>query len=321
MQKAITLFLTSVLFFFGNLFGINRNDTAEAYIARVESVPVFRNTMETAVPQTEMYTLISEHFQAPLPEGKTEKKVIVLGYDGCRADNFTLIRDAGSSAIQTLLDNGGQAVISYCGGVNYPAVNTQATSTAPGWCSMLTGQWANVHHVSGNFIPKTNRHLTLLTTLVQNGTIDSSAFYVSWFGHFNNPFCTYYPEKKYVEKNNIAANFVCAEDDKGTEENILADLRQADCSDFIFSILEYCDHTGHDSGFGLNNSAYAQAFADAEQTAGTILAAIQARPTFDTEDWLILITSDHGGFNKNHGRVTLQERMTFIVSNKALRKH
>ena len=44
--------------------------------------------------------------------------------------------------------------------------------------------------------------------------------------------------------------------------------------------------------------------------------AIKARETYDTEDWLIIITSDHGGFGTKHGKASIQERMTFIVSNK-----
>ena len=41
--------------------------------------------------------------------------------------------------------------------------------------------------------------------------------------------------------------------------------------------------------------------------------AIKARPTYETEDWLIIITSDHGGIKRNHGKESIQERMTFAV--------
>lgn len=114
-----------------------------------------------------------------------------------------------------LNNNGGETILTYAGGVNYPYLNTQETSTAPGWCSMLTGEWANVHGIRFNVQRKSNDHLTLLTTLVQDKIIDSSAFYISWSGHFGSYFTTYYPEKQYVEDNGINTHFVQAKDDAG----------------------------------------------------------------------------------------------------------
>ena len=99
---------------------------------------------------------------------------------------------------------------------------------------------------------------------------------------------------------------------------MLNDLGQADCSDFIFSIVEYTDHEGHSTGFGVKNPKYADAFKDAEQAGMTILKAIAARETYESEDWLILITTDHGGYNRGHGQRTIMERYTFLVSNKEI---
>ena len=147
-----------------------------AFEDELVSLDMMDNTWQTALPQTEIHRLISEHFAAPLPEGKTEKKAIVIGYDGCRGDNFRLVENAKRSAVKTLLDEGGHAVFSYAGGVNYPEENTQDTSTAPGWCSMLTGVWSDVHHITGNGQPKDVEPKTLLLQLVEDKTIDSSAF-------------------------------------------------------------------------------------------------------------------------------------------------
>jgi hypothetical protein len=265
-----------------------------------------------------VYKLIKDHFTSELPEGKTDKKVIVIGYDGCRADTLRLMESAQTSAILDLTEKGGETILTYAGGVNYPYLNTQATSTAPGWCSMLTGEWANVHGIRFNMQRKSNDHLTLLTTLVQDGIVDSSAFYISWNGHFGNYFTTYYPEKEFVEENDINTHFVQARNDTETCDNVLADLGQKDCSDFIFTILEHTDHEGHASGFGAWNPKYAKEFFAAESDALQMLSVLRARETFEQEDWLILITTDHGGYNLNHGRCTIQERYTFLTSNKPL---
>lgn len=315
-KRVISVILTFGMMLYGVVIGANNFDTVHKYEKNVESVEIYENTMDTAVPQTEIYNILKNHFTSALPEGKTVKKAVVLGYDGCRADTLKILGDASESAIMTLINDGGKAVISYCGGVNYPNFNTQATSTAPGWCSMLTGQWADVHGIKKNYVPKSNDHLTLLTTLVEDGTIDSSAFYVSRDGHFNESDCTYWNEKSYAAEKGLNVNFVDAGDDNGTYSNVITDLGKADCSDFIFSIFEYCDHEGHTTGFDPKNKRYANKFNDVQKAADEIISAVKARPTYETEDWLILITADHGGFDLTHGSMTIQERYTFIIANK-----
>lgn len=317
--RIISWFATFGCMIAGVFTGTNGADFIAKYKKTVDSVPYYSNSFETAVPQTEIYNMIKEHLESEPAEGKTVKKAIVIGYDGCRADNLALINDENPSAIKMLAEEG-EVVLSYCGGVAYPRINTQATSTAPGWCSMLTGVWADVHGVTDNDVPKSNDHLTLLTTAVEDGTIDKSAFYVSWGGHFSGSSSTYINEKNYIEENNINTAFVKAGDDNGTYANVMNDLSQADCSDFIFSIFEFCDHVGHDTGFNHKNAEYVASFYDAEAAGTDVINKIKARDTYETEDWLIIISTDHGGYNTWHGGPTMQERYTFIASNKSIAK-
>lgn len=293
-------------------------DTNSRYRKTVENNAYLENGIENALPQTEIYNIISDHFNSELPAGKKVKKAIVIGYDGCRLDALEGIDDNPDGALHTLLTDGAKLYASYCGGVPYPKLNKQKTSTAPGWCSMLTGVWADEHGITDNGQTKSLDHLTLLTTLVENKTVNSSAFYVSWGGHFEWGDSTYLEEKKYTEEKGLAVTMLCAGDDNGTKENVIADIEKKDCSDFIFSILEHCDHTGHGEGFFAGTDAYKQAFKDSDNAAKEILDKIKARDTYDEEDWLIIITSDHGGTGKVHGFFTLQERYTHIAVNKEL---
>lgn len=296
---------------YGVIGGLNNFDTISKYKENVAAFEPYENTIETAVPQTDIYNVIKEHFKGELPAGKLVKKAIVLGYDGCRADVLHLAEEDG--AIAKLITSGGKAYVAYCGGVNYPYFNKQATSTAPGWCSILTGQWADVTGVSDNGIPKSNDNLTLLTTLVEGKEADESAFYVSWNGHFIGDDSTYINEKTYCENKNLNVHFVDADDDEGTFKNTLNDVKSLNCSDFIFTIFEHTDHEGHGSGFDIENEAYLNGFYEEEALSAEIIDAIESRLTYGIEDWLIVITSDHGGFNTGHGAFTIQERMTFYV--------
>ena len=291
-------------------------DTEELYRQNVASVG-YENTIETAIPQTEIYNMVKNHFESPLADGKTEKKAIIIGYDGCRADVLTKMQHEKSGVFE-LLRNGGSINLSYCGGVNYPAENTQDTSTAPGWCSILTGVWADKHGITANDITKSLEYKTLLTTLVEENVIDSSTFITKWKGHFDRKNATYLEEKDYCEKNNLNVSFNRCKNDEASHEYTMNEIGKKDCADFIFVIYEPTDSVGHNLGFTINNPEYTNAFWQADIYGTNTIGAIMARETYNTEDWLIIITSDHGGFGTGHGDASIQERMTFIVTNKEI---
>ena len=292
----------------------DKNDTEELYRENIASVG-YENTIETATPQTELYNVINEHFTSELPEGKTEKKAIIIGYDGCRAD-ILAIKGEENSAISTLLDDGGSINLLYCGGVNYPETNTQDTSTAPGWCSILTGQWADVHGVTANDIPKSMDAKTLMTTLTEDGIIGSASFITKWAGHFSRKNATYLPEVQYCQDHALPVTFNKCKDDAASHEAVMEEIADPACSDFIFVIYEPTDSTGHGKGFSFNNPKYKESFLEADAYGFETISAIKARDTYETEDWLIIVTSDHGGIKTGHGGDSIQERMTFVVMNK-----
>ena len=292
-------------------------DTVENYKKRMATIDIYENTMDTAVPQTQVYDMVMDHLKAPLPEGKTAKKVLVLGWDGCRAD--TMVMTEHRQAVDALLADGGKAWIAYCGGANYPADITQETATMEGWTTMFTGTWGvDGHGVTGFDDVRVSKMNGFLTTAIEDGLIDSSAFCFSWSGHLK----TYEDEIAYDKANNMNVAWLFSDGeeggdgDDGTLEKALTELQKDDCPDLIFTIFEYCDYYGHTYGFWNDDPEYEEAFRKSNETGLQLIEAVKARPTYDTEDWLILISSDHGGYVRGHGGATLMERMMFIVTNK-----
>ncbi|MBR0536360.1 MAG: alkaline phosphatase family protein [Clostridia bacterium] len=322
-NKKIIISIVSVVVVLGIIAGAlamyftryhkDKNDTEEMFRQNVASVG-YENTVETAYPQTDLYGIIKGHFESELPEGKTEKKVVIIGYDGCRADILAEKQEQG--AVSYLIANGASNNLTYCGGVNYPAENTQDTSTAPGWCSIATGEWADIHGITGNGIVKEVEPKTLMTSLVESGTIDSSSFITKWKGHFSKNNSTYLAEKEYCEKNNIAVKFELRENLEDVHTGAMAEITDKDCSDFVFIIYEDTDSAGHDYGFSFNNPVYKEGFKTEDAYGYEVIKAIEARESYETEDWLIIVTSDHGGIGTGHGGSSIQERMTFVVMNK-----
>lgn len=310
---AIVLVVGLALTFYFTRYMSDSKDTEVLYMENINAVG-YENTVETAIPQTALYDVINKHFAAELPEGKTEKKAIIIGYDGCRADILAEMQK-DKSAIGTLLADGATINLSYCGGVNYPETNTQDTSTAPGWCSILTGKWADEHGITGNDITKSMDTKTLLSSLTEDKIIDDAVFITKWAGHFSRDNATYLLEKQYCEENGLDVDFNKCKNDEASFEAALAEIGQENCSDFIFVIYEPTDATGHNYGFTFNNPKYKKAFLTADNYGFETINAIKARETYETEDWLIIVTSDHGGVGTGHSGESIQERMTFIVMN------
>lgn len=322
-KRKIIIIVTAVVLAFaiigtGLYFGLTRyskddGDTEEFYRQNVAAVG-YENTVETAYPQTDLYKVIDEHFRSELPEGKTEKKAVIIGYDGGRADILAERKEEG--AVSYLLSNGASNNLLYCGGVNYPAENTQATSTAPGWCSIATGVWSDVHGITGNGITKAVEPKTLMTSLVEEGIIDSSSFITKWKGHFTNDNSTYKDEKAYCEENNLNVEFQLRKNKKDIHTGAMKEITSEDCADFVFIVYEDTDSAGHDFGFTFNNPVYKKAFNTEDAYGYEVIKAIEARNTYETEDWLIIVTSDHGGIGTGHGGPSIQERMTYVVMNR-----
>lgn len=110
--------------------------------------------------------------------------------------------------------------------------------------------------------------------------------------------------------------------DDGTDTTMqlrtLKEIRDPNGADLIFSIFEVSDHTGHSTKFGNYNSLYRAAAQINDTHLYGLLNAVESRSTYDTEDWLIVVTNDHGGADYDHGGASIMERTTYIITNQEI---
>jgi predicted AlkP superfamily pyrophosphatase or phosphodiesterase len=76
-------------------------------------------------------------------------------------------------------------------------------------------------------------------------------------------------------------------------------LLEAD-PDAVFVYFRLPDAIGHRSGFHPRVPEYRAAIEAVDGLAAIVVAAMRSRKTFVREDWLILVTSDHGGQGTHH---------------------
>ena len=81
----------------------------------------------------------------------------------------------------------------------------------------------------------------------------------------------------------------------------------------LFVHYDDVDHAGHTKGFDPKEPAYLEAIAQADRRIGRLLAAIRARKTYRKENWLIIVSTDHGGSGRHHGGNTPAQRTIFLL--------
>jgi len=320
--RIILSFLESIVVFFGFLIQGGGQIVAPGdYLTQLNCTKIFANRAQDAVPQTAMYDVVMDFFKEGGHEAGKTPKCLVIGYDGARADLLINTKDDPTAGTQILKADGGAIYNMYTGGDWYK-FNLQSTVTACGWTTLLTGHWAKEkgdtgHRVTGNGVPKpADAPKLIFTDLLEADLAQKTNFIVSWLGHFADSDAAYIYDIKYWNDNHLAAAYATEPDDEGTFAATLAAVNEAACADMIMCILEYCDHAGHAKVFGNTEPTYVAAFKEAEEKAADLIAAVKARPTYSSEDWLIIITPDHGGTFSGHGAQYLGERQTFFAVNK-----
>lgn len=323
MKKRIAIVAAVILLLCSTAFASCSSANKEAkndktYLQEIEDMRIFDSTVDKAMPQTVIHKLITEHFSTPLPEGKKVKKAIFIGYDGFRADGLENIKDNEESAVMYIKSQGG-LYHTFSGGIS--GVNEQATSTAPSWMAMLTGGWGEYNGITDNSQIKKTGVDTFLTALAKDG--HSASFTTSWREHTS---LSYRPDIVQSITDGLPVEYTHQIDDTATYYQILKYVSNPDGAeksdiqdpDVIFFTLEYADHAGHDTGFGNQNNDYIEGCKNDDAYGYDIVKTIESRSTYAEEDWLIVISTDHGGTNTSHGGQSVFERSTWLAVNKEL---
>jgi len=321
--RAALAFFESIALFLGVLFGAGQVlPVVGDYPAQLDRTAIFDNRAQDALPQTAMYDIVIGHFAKERTDGKTPK-CLIIGYDGARADALINTKGDPQAATQAVKADGGKIYNMYCGG-DLP--RRQKTVTCSGWTNLLTGHWAKEpggtgHGVSGNGIVKAPGTPNLLfnSLFELERPIARGAFVVAWDEYWTHPGAVWYHDKAYAGEKGYNMHWL-NQAYEGDGSLCAAGLEQLQnpASDIVMVTLDACDYAGHAEGFGNYNPQYIEAFTASEHYGYDLIQAAKARPAYADEDWLIIVTTDHGGWRLGHGTHFAVERQTFMAVNKDL---
>ncbi|MFJ2987277.1 alkaline phosphatase family protein [Collimonas sp. NPDC087041] len=265
---------------------------------------VFVGLAATAFAVCDAESTVVQKEQSQTAIDYSQRKALVIGVDGMQYEKLQEAIAAGRAP------NLAQFTIakSYIGGV-VGTVTQQSTYSGPGWSTILTGAWSNRHRVTGNDSRQRNQTKSIFRLIKEATPSRRTASIISW-NTINDNFA------RDIELAYIDRVEKCSDIDQCVAEKASSALR-FEVFSFVFAHFDEPDLTGHAQGFG---DAYQAAIQGVDTQVGQLLAALRQRQVaYPDEDWLIIVTPDHGraaADGHSHGNQTLSEKTTFIAINK-----
>ena len=204
------------------------------------------------------------------------RKVLFVGWDGVRTD---ALMAAHTPCIDSLLSQ------SY---YNWNTDRGEFTVSVPGWSTILHGVWPNKHGLTDNSF-QTNKYLSYpdIFSLAKQIKPNLSVATLSNWDDF----------LRITENENYAQRY---ESDMDLKNDAIKQL-QSCTPDIMVLHFDNPDAFGHDSGFSPTNQSYLDAITLSDTYLAEIMSVVHQREALYNEEWLVVLSTDHGGEGTGHG--------------------
>jgi predicted AlkP superfamily pyrophosphatase or phosphodiesterase len=237
------------------------------------------------------------------PEQERTKKVLLIGIDGVRPD---VLASVATPNIDALISEGAFTDQARTG---FPSVS------GPGWSSMLNGVWPEKHGVTGNSFDNDHfkEYPDFLTRIEQLRPELETFAVVDWAPLGQSE------DQRHTISDIVDTKIVVdgyeygwAEADSMSVQRAVDALTNGD-PDALFVYLGNPDETSHENAS--IGDEYRSAIALSDHHVGLLVAAVKARLSYTSEDWLILSSTDHGRTEEGgHGGDSDEERTIFYLA-------
>lgn len=259
-------------------------------------------------------------------QGRDEapRKVVFIIIDGISAD---MLKKANTPYIDAIAKKGAFTK-AYVGGEKGGYSETP-TISAVGYNSLLTGTWVNKHNVYGNSIKNPNYNYPTIFRIFKNHyPKKKTAIFSTWLDNRTKLVGEGLSETNYVEVDYAFDGFeldtlnfphdpkhqyIKNIDKKVAEE--AARYIAEEAPDLSWVYLQYTDDMGHRYG---DSKQFYDAISFEDKLVGKIWKAVKTRQDEHGENWLLVVTTDHGRKAKDgrgHGGQSERERSTWILTN------
>lgn len=261
------------------------------------------------------------------PDLKSRKVVLVI-LDGIPA---SVIEKVSTPNLDSIVSYGGYSR-AWLGGEK-DGYSETPTISAVGYNSMLTGTWVNKHNVKDNNIQFPNYHYwSIFRLFKENFPQKTTAIYSTWLDNRTKLLGEGLPETGKLTldfhfdgleldtvgfPHDTLSQYI-HEIDKLVASKAAEDI-STNAPDLTWVYLQYTDDMGHRYG---NSPEMDAAVQEADRQLGEIWNAVRNREENHNEEFLLIVTTDHGravgGFH--HGGQSDAEREIWIASNSKFNK-
>lgn len=245
-----------------------------------------------------------------------EKKAVFVIVDGIPAD---LIKKLNTPVIDSISKEGGFRQVIVGGEKN--GYSQTPTISAVGYNTILTGTWVNKHNVWDNDIADPNyNYKTIFKFLKEYDNTKKIGIFSSWLDNrtklVNMPF-DYQVDSLELDTarfpHDKLKKFMAKIDQAVTDS--AAEYIRTKAPDLSWVYLEYTDDMGHIYG---DSPEFNSSIEEMDKKIGQLWDAIRYRQKEFNEQWLLVVTTDHGRDDEtgnNHGGQSDRERAGWIATN------
>jgi predicted AlkP superfamily pyrophosphatase or phosphodiesterase len=217
--------------------------------------------------------------------------VIIIGVDGMSVDGVT---QAKTPRLHELMARGAWTL---------EARGVMPTLSAPNWASMITGAGPEQHGITSNGV-LLQKMVTLPAVCRDEDGMFPTMFEVLRMQHPASRIAIFHDWPGFSDLVEKHAPTVM-QHERGAEKTTRTAIEywKENRPELMFVHLDNVDHTGHEYSWG--SREYNKAVGDADGYVGEFLDMLRDLGALDST--YVLVTSDHGGKGREHGKNSLQE--------------
>jgi predicted AlkP superfamily pyrophosphatase or phosphodiesterase len=224
-------------------------------------------------------------------QGGYLNKVLIIGIDGCRPDALLAAETPNMDALWEE------------GAYTFKAQTDEISSSGPAWSAMLTGVWHKKHNVLNNDYedPDLENYPHFFHRIRQEKPELQTYSLANWG-----------PIHKILQEGDATYTSSLISDALVAAE--VASILEKEDVDVMFVQLDEVDGAGHRHDYSVESKKYLKAIERSDQHVGTMVSALEKRPQIEKENWLIILSSDHGGSDFGHGKNIPEHTTVFYIA-------
>ncbi|MEJ5995397.1 LamG-like jellyroll fold domain-containing protein [Pedobacter sp. Du54] len=245
-------------------------------IIRIFPLALLMGIVVTGCKEYENPAPVFEEFK---PTINTQRKVLIISIDGLTGSELKSIAPTNVEALRKTSK------------YSYDVLRGQVANDVASWATMITGVSYSKHLIKENTFQPTPRENSHESPAVFRNSFD----YILQYKSVKTAMVTSWPElRNYVKVVDFAP---IVNTDLAVKDSAINIINTSTPLGAMIVNFREVEAAGEKGGFLATNTVYKNAVLKADEYVGNLVAALKARKNYTSENWLVIVTTNHGGSN------------------------